>query len=244
MSKKEKQIYGQAIQTFVDSENYNAEECVFYYRVLKKLMIASEPLKSNYFISGLKEIMNQPEFGCWSLFERRFNVGMYQSVDEIANILGISKQGLLKRYEEAYKYIRRQDNKYDIAKRIALLKESIMQLRTIREKHSSQHAVTGASIADLPLKTRTYSCLKAAGITSIIQFTRLTEKQIKKIPGAGAKTVEDIISNQRKLEQRTKNSPYPEISITIDTVIATVTFKKLNGASGEYTLNVIHNEEV
>lgn len=127
-------IYGCATRAFVDYENYTKEECIFYYQILEKIVEPKSIRYSNYFISGLKSIVEQPGFLHRKIFETRFSVTNELSVVQIAKALKISKQGLLQRFEEGYRFIRCRDSKYDISKRIALLTYSISYLHKMIEQ--------------------------------------------------------------------------------------------------------------
>lgn len=209
-------VYGQATRAFIDYEDYTMEECIFYYQILEKVVGVPELQHSNYLIAGLKSIMSSPEFLHKTLFETRFAVENEMTVSELSRKLKISKQGLLNRFEDGYNFIKRQDDKYDIAKRIALLNRSIVQLQNARDTHSKQYASKGLSIETLPLKQRTYTCMERAGVKTIAQFMALKETEIRNIPGAGEKTIEDILTNQAKLVAKFNNCTYQDVGIYLE----------------------------
>lgn len=214
--KRMMELYGKATCVFVDYEDYSREECIFYYRILEKVTGAVELPVSNYFISELKAIMEQPEFLHKALFETRFFAENQLRLIDIAKKLNITKQGLLLRFEEGYEYIRKQDNRYDISKRIAILNQAIAQLQKVRETHGLQYRNKKLSIETLPLKQRTYTCLKSGGVSTIAQFMALKESEARNIPGVGEKTVYDIIENQRKLMAKFNNTSYKEFDISLE----------------------------
>ena len=218
LSKNESELFGNATRVFVDYEKYNPEECVFYYRILVHLTGGQEIYSSNYFISGIEEIIKQPGFAYKDIFIMRFTAASCLSVYDIAEKMGMTKQGLLQRYEEAYKYIRNQDDKYDIAKRLVMLKSAIEQLQKIRNEHSSKHATKNVGIEILNLSSRSRSCLKSVGITTVAQFACLSREQIKTIPGVGPRTFDDIVYNQKKLLDDANNLKYHETTLSLDSL--------------------------
>lgn len=218
LSKNEYELYGRATRVFVDYEKYSQEECVSYYRILEHLNEGREIYNSNYLISGIEEIIRQTDFAYKDIFMLRFIADNCLSVYDIAEQIGITKQGLLLRYEEAYKYIRNQVDKYDIAKRLAMLKGAMEQLQMIRDEHSSKCLTKTVGIETLGLRPRAYNCLKSVGIDTVAQFACLNVAQIKSIPGVGPRTFEDIVKSQKRLIDDASGLKYPETTLSLDSL--------------------------
>ncbi len=206
MAKKAMEYYGNAMRVFVDWRRYKLNECIFYYRLLKKVVDDNKPIESNYFISGLKEIINQPGFAYKEILEQRFGSVEYKCVSDMAREIGITKQGLLLRFEKAYEYIRKQETLFDINKRMAILQEALDTLRNAKMEHEKEKIPNEESINALGLKKRSRTCLNSVGITTASQLLEITDKQIMEIPGAGVKTLEDILECQKRLRDAINTS--------------------------------------
>ena len=214
--KRLSELYVKAIRTFVDYENYSKASCIFYYRLLKQVNIRKDTYTSNYFIAGLEQIINRPSFRYKELLLLRFWPENDLTVSEIADKISLSKQGLLQRYEEVYNYIRKQDEMYDIAKRIAMLEETTKQLQDIRNDHAEKYMTSAVGIEALGLKKNTCTCLKAAGIDTIAKFANLTPERASEIPGVGSKLLEDIMKRQRLLLEQSEDIKYQGITLNIE----------------------------
>lgn len=200
LRQRELTIYGKATRAFVDYEDYSKDECILYYQILEKVVRQSEPISSNYLLSGLKTIVE--EMGSLKqLFKMRFSAENDLSVSQLAKNLKLSKQGLLKMFDKGYKFIRAREDRYDISKRISMLSHAIEQLKQTRQKHGSEYVKNQMSIDTLNLKTHTYNCLKTAGIKTVEQFMTLKLRDIKSIKGVGEKTFNDIVKSQQELKR-------------------------------------------
>ena len=209
------ELYGKATRVFVDYEDYTKEECVFYYRVLEKVIDDVEPKISNYLISGLAAIIETSE-PLKDLLYVRFSIHSKLSLINLAKELNISKQGLLQKLQKGFNFIKCRDSQYDISKRIALLNQSISHLQMVRQTHENEYKRKSLPIETLPLKKRTYTCLRNSGIDTVAAFMALKESEIKLIPGVGEKTHYDIVETQQKLFAAFNNEQYQKAEPTLE----------------------------
>ena len=102
--------------------------------------------------------------------------------------------------------------------RMELLRETVRKLEKIRMMHGIQYAAKELPLGVLPIKYRTYRCLSEAGILTVSQFMNVQVEDVKKMPGAGEKTICDILSNQKILQIGLNNGVYKPVILTLDTL--------------------------
>ncbi|MBQ8044454.1 MAG: hypothetical protein IJ272_10005 [Clostridia bacterium] len=198
LNARQTQLYGEATRIFVDYAEYTREECIFYYNLLRRVHKAEELNPSGYLISGVKKVVNSV-FEHKTILEWRFGFDNTQSVAEMAEKIGITKQGLLLRFEDAYRKIRAMDYEYDIHKRMEMLKNTLQILEDLRTKHKVGYCKSDLPLDVLPLSSRAQYSLTRSGITTVGQFVKMTRSDFATIKGVGEKTLENIVENQRKL---------------------------------------------
>lgn len=198
LNARQTQIYGEATRIFVDYVEYTREECIFCYNLLRRVHKGEELNTSSYLISGVKKVIDSI-FEYKKILEWRFGLDGAESVAKMAERMGITKQGLLWRFEDAYRKIRSVDYEYNISKRIEMLKNTLQILEDLRTKHKVGYCKSDLTLDVLPLNSRAQYSLTQAGITTIGQFMKMTRNDFTTIEGVGEKTLENIIENQRKL---------------------------------------------
>lgn len=198
LTAKQTQMYGEATRIFVDYAEYTREECIFYYGLLHRVHKGELLNPSGYLISGVKKAVNSV-FEHKEILEWRFAFNNTQSVAEMAEKIGITKQGLLLRFEDAYRKIKALDYEYDIPKRMEMLKNTLQILEEMRIKHKEGYCKSDLPLDVLPLNSRAQYSLTQTGITTVGQFMKMSRSELTTIKGVGDKTLENILENQRKL---------------------------------------------
>lgn len=198
LNAKQVRLYGEATRIFVDYAEYTREECIFCYNLLRRVHKDEELNPSSYLISGVKRVVDNV-FEHKKILEWRFAFDNTQSVAKMAEKMRITKQGLLLRFEDAYRKILALDYEYDITKRMEMLKNTLQILEDLRIKHKEEYCKSDLPIDVLPLNSRAQYSLIRAGITTVGQFMKMTRRDFSTIKGVGERTLENIIENQRKL---------------------------------------------
>ena len=88
-----------------------------------------------------------------------------------------------------------------LEKKIEFLKIQITELESLKDSptYKKYNLLKSTNIDNLSLTTKTYNCLRRAGITTVDQLLRLTENDFNSIRNLGLKTRKEIISIQRIL---------------------------------------------
>lgn len=184
----------EAERIFIDFSNYNCENQLFCYRLMKHIFENSEIPSNSVTIDGLLQECNKLSILHAQIIYYRYN--LIKTYKEIAHEVSLSITRVQQTENIAIRLLRNRMRFYYLPKRQVFL---VKYNRFLDSIQTGTHSEDDINIDELGLSIRTSHALKRAGIYTASQLFRKTKEQLFAIPHLGQSSIEEILNIKKQL---------------------------------------------